>query len=124
MKFLERFSTERQSAISHIFLRILCLSLVENECARLIQEASGRPAVAGNYILTALFALGLLLAIANIKWGYIIGMSAGAINIIAKIFIVITGHEFWPHRPYLWIIQSLMVIYFCYKAYQKRGEEE
>jgi hypothetical protein len=48
-----------------------------------------------------------------------IGMIAGAINIILKVAVVIQGHEHWPHRPYLYIFQSLVVIFFCYIAYNR-----
>jgi len=45
-------------------------------------------------------------------------MAAGSINVIVKIIIVATGHEHYPYYPIVWITQSSMVIYFCYKAFK------
>jgi hypothetical protein len=52
----------------------------------------------------------------NRKIGLIIGTSAGIFNIIVKIIIVVSGHEHYPYWPIVWITQSAIVIYFCYKA--------
>ena len=119
-----KFSTRSQAAISHLFLRILCLLIVEHECARLVQASSGTPALAGNYVLASLFALALILSLMlpQRKIGYLIGLSAGTINIIAKIFIIISGHEHFPLYPIVWISQSLLVIYFCYRAFKAMKE--
>ena len=93
--------------------------IIEYECARLVQESSGTPAIIGNYILILLFTLGLILCIANLRLGYIIGMVVGVINVIVKIVIVFTGHEHFPLYPIVWITQSLLVVYFCYKGLLK-----
>lgn len=118
MSLLSMFSLAELSALSHLIMRILVLLLVEGECAQLVQQSSGRPAVLINFILIGIYALGFILGVAKINMGYMIGMIAGAINIILKIAVVIRGHEHWPHRPYLYIFQSLVVIYFCYIAYK------
>jgi hypothetical protein len=118
MYFLSLFSLAELSALSHLILRILVLLLVEGECARLVQESSGRPAVLINFIIIGIYSLGFFLGAAKINMGYMIGMIAGAINILLKVAVVIQGHEHWPHRPYLYIFQSLVVIYFCYIAYE------
>lgn len=118
MSLLSLFSLAELSALSHLIMRILVLLLVEGECAQLVQQSSGRPAVLINFILIGIYALGFILGAAKINMGYMIGMIAGAINIILKVAVVIQGHEHWPHRPYLYIFQSLVVIYFCYIAYE------
>ena len=118
MSLLSLFSLAELSALSHLIMRILVLLLVEGECAQLVQQSSGRPAVLINFIIIGIYSLGFVLGAAKINMGYMIGMIAGAINIILKIAVVIKGHEHFPHRPYLYIFQSLVVIYFCYIAYK------
>jgi len=117
MSLLSLFSLAELSALSHLVMRILVLLLVEGECARLVQESSGKPAVLINFIIIGIYSLGFFLGAAKINTGYMIGMIAGAINIILKVAVVIRGHEHFPYRPYLYIFQSLVVIYFCYIAY-------
>ena len=119
-----KFSLRSQAAISHLFLRILCLLIVEYECARLVQASSGTPALAGNYVLASLFSLALILCLMlpQQKIGYLIGLSVGTINIIAKIVIIISGHEHFPLYPIVWISQSLLVIYFCYRTLKAMKE--
>ena len=118
MPLLSLFSLSELSALSHLIMRILVLLLVEGECAQLVQQSSGKPAVLINFIIIGIYSLGFVLGAAKINMGYMIGMIAGAINIILKIAVVIKGHEHFPHRPYLYIFQSLVVIYFCYIAYK------
>jgi hypothetical protein len=118
MFLLSLFSLAELSALSHLIMRILVLLLVEGECARLVQQSSGKPAVLINFIIIGIYSLGFVLGAAKINMGYMIGMMAGAINIILKVAVVIKGHEHFPHRPYLYIFQSLVVIYFCYIAYK------
>jgi hypothetical protein len=118
MSLLSMFSISALSALSHIILRILVLLLVEGECARLVQQSTGKPAVVINFIIIGIYSLGFVLGAAKMNVGYVIGMMAGAINIILKIAVVIMGHEHFPNRPYLYIFQSLVVIYFCYIAYK------
>jgi hypothetical protein len=112
------FPLSALSALSHIIIRILVLLLVERECARLVQQSTGKPAVLINFIIIGIYSLGFVLGAAKINVGYLIGMVAGATNIILKVAVVIQGHEHFPHRPYLYIFQSLVVIYFCYIAYK------
>jgi hypothetical protein len=119
MFLLSLFSLAELSALSHLIMRILVLLLVEGECARLVQQSSGKPAVLINFIIIGIYSLGFVLGAAKINMGYMIGMIAGAINIILKVAVVIQGHEHWPHRPYLYIFQSLVVIFFCYIAYNR-----
>jgi hypothetical protein len=121
MSILSMFSISSQAALSHIIMRILVLLLIEGECALLVQQSSGAPAVLINYIIIGIYAVGFVVAAAKINMGYMIGMIAGAINIILKIAVVIKGHEHFPHRPYLYIFQSLVVIYFCYLAYKGKS---
>jgi len=121
MSLLSMFSISSQAALSHIIMRILVLLLIEGECALLVQQSSGAPAVLINYIIIGIYAVGFVVAAAKINMGYMIGMIAGAINIILKIAVVIKGHEHFPHRPYLYIFQSLVVIYFCYLAYKGKS---
>ena len=118
MSLLSLFSLAELSALSHLIMRILVLLLVEGECARLVQQSTGKPAVLINFIIIGIYSLGFILGAAKINMGYLIGMMAGAINIILKVAVVIKGHEHFPHRPYLYIFQSLVVIYFCYVAYK------
>ena len=118
MSLLSLFSLAELSALSHLIMRILVLLLVEGECAQLVQQSSGKPAVLINFIIIGIYSLGFVLGAAKINMGYMIGVIAGAINIILKIAVVIKGHEHFPHRPYLYIFQSLVVIYFCYIAYK------
>lgn len=121
MKLLNNFAAESQAAISHLVLRILCLLIVEHDCARLVQESSGTPAIAGNYILGALFLFAALLCIImpNKAAGYATGMIVAAINIAAKVFIVFSGHEHFPYYPIVWITQCILVVFFCYQALKK-----
>ena len=118
MSLLSLFSLAELSALSHLIMRILVLLLVEGECAQLVQQSTGKPAVLINFIIIGIYSLGFILGAAKINMGYMIGMIAGAINIILKVAVVIRGHEHFPHRPYLYIFQSLVVIYFCYMAYK------
>ena len=118
MKKFFQLKAEIQTALSHLLLRILCLLIIEYECANLVQQSSGTPAVMGNYILSSLFAIALLLTLFKRKLGLIIGMATGVINIIAKVVIIFSGHEHFPYYPIVWITQSVIVIYFCYKAYK------
>ena len=118
MELLRKYPYASQAALSHLVLRILCLLIVEYDCARLVQQSSGMNAVAGNYALASLFGTALIFALINKKIGFIIGMIAGTINVIAKVVIVFAGHEHYPYWPIVWITQSSMVIYFCYEAYK------
>jgi hypothetical protein len=124
MKLLEKYNFVTQAALTHLLLRVLVLLVIEDECARLVQQSSGMPAVVGNYILIGLFALGFILVAARQQAGYIVGMFAGATNVIVKIVILIVGHEFFPQRPYLYILQSMIVLYFCFMAYRQSKIEE
>jgi hypothetical protein len=119
MQLVKKYNFVTQAALTHLLLRVLVLFLIEDECAHLVQQSSGMPAVAGNYVLIELFALGFILIAARLRLGYIVGMVAGATNVIVKIVILFVGHEFFPQRPYLYILQSLIVLYFCYMAYKQ-----
>lgn len=116
MNGLKKLRSETQAAMSHLVLRVLCLLIIEYDCARLVQQSSGKSVVIGNYILASLFGLGFIVSIIHRRIGLIIGMSAGIFNIIVKIIIVISGHEHYPYWPIVWITQSAMVTYFCYRA--------
>jgi hypothetical protein len=118
MNILAKFRPETQAAMSHMLLRGLCMLIIEYDCARLIQEATGQQMIRGNFVLASLYFLGFLVSFINWKAGFIIGMVAGSFNVIIKIVIVATGHEHYPYYPIVWITQSLMVIYFCYKAFK------
>jgi hypothetical protein len=118
MSILSKVKGETQAAMSHMLLRGLCMLIIEYDCARLIQEATGQPMIRGNIVLASLYVLGFLVSFFNRKVGFIIGMVAGSINVIVKIVIVVTGHEHYPYYPIVWITQSMMVIYFCYKAFK------
>ena len=116
MNILSKVISETQAAMSHMLLRGLCMLIIEYDCARLIQGATGQPMIRGNYVLASLYGLGFLVSFFNRKVGFIIGIVAGSFNVIIKIVIVATGHEHYPYYPIVWITQSLMVIYFCYKV--------
>lgn len=116
------YSFPAQVALSQILLRILVLLLVEGECARLVQESSGKPAVMINLMIVGVYALAFAMSALKINAGYIVGILAGSINIILKMAVIIMGHEHFPHRPYLYLFQSLLVVYFCYIAYRSRGQ--
>jgi hypothetical protein len=118
MNIFKKIKSETQAAMSHMLLRGLCMLIIEYDCARLIQQATGQPMIRGNFVLASLYALGFLVSFVNRKVGFIIGIVAGSINVIIKIIIVVTGHEHYPHYPIVWITQSLMVIYFCYRAFK------
>jgi len=117
MNVLKRIKPEDQAAFSHLLLRVLCILIIEHACAQLVQQSSGTPAVAGNYVLASLFGLGLVVALLNRKAGFAIGIAAGIINIAVKTVIVIAGHEHFPYYPIVWITQSALVAYFCAVAY-------
>ena len=119
MSLSQMFSVATLAALSHIIIRILVLLLIEGECAGLVQQSSGKPAVLINFIVIGVYSLAFVLGAAKINMGYVIGMIAGAINIILKIAVILVGHEHFPNRPYLYIFQSLLVIYFCYIAYKE-----
>jgi hypothetical protein len=112
------YSFLAQAALSHILLRILVLLLVEGECARLVQQSSGKPAVLINFVIIGIYSLAFVLSAAKINIGYIVGVLAGSINIILKLVVIVMGHEHFPNRPYLYLFQSFLVIYFCYFAYK------
>jgi hypothetical protein len=118
MNIFKTIKSETQAAMSHMLLRGLCMLIIEYDCARLIQQATGQPMIRGNFVLASLYVLGFLMSFVNLKVGFIIGMVAGSINVIIKIIIVASGHEHYPYYPIVWITQSLMVIYFCYKAFK------
>jgi hypothetical protein len=123
MNILSKVKSEAQAAMSHMLLRALCMLIIEYDCARLIQKVTGMPAIAGNYFLTALYALGFLVSFVNRKAGFVIGLIVGTMNVIVKVVIVVNGHEQYPYYPIVWITQSLMVVYFCYKAFKaEKGE--
>lgn len=121
MKLSSTFSPLRQIALSHLLLRILCLLIIEHECAQLVQKATGAPAVMGNYILASIYCLGFVLCLANLKIGFMIGMAAAALNILAKVVIIFGGHEHFPYYPIVWITQCLLVAYFCYMAFAHKN---
>jgi hypothetical protein len=121
MSLLSLFPLAQLAALSHLIIRILVLLLVEGECALLVQQSSGKPAVLINFIIIGIYSLGFVLGAVKINTGYLIGIIAGAINIILKVAVVIKGHEHFPYRPYLYIFQSLVVIYFCYIAYKGKA---
>ncbi len=116
MKAIDAFTPPTQIALSHLLLRILCLLIIEHECAQLVQKSSGTPAVMGNYILASIYFFGSILCMVNLKAGLIIGMIASGINILAKVIIILGGHEHFPYYPIVWITQCLFVGYFCYMA--------
>ncbi len=118
MKVMKTIGPLTQAARSHLVLRILCLLIIEHECAQLVQKSSGTPAVLGNYILAAIFIGGLILSFYNLKAGLMVGMIASGVNILAKIIIIFGGHEHFPYYPIVWITQNLLVFYFCFKAYK------
>lgn len=120
-RLMNFYSPHVFTAMSHLLLRILCLLIIEHECARLVQQSSGMPAVMGNYILATVFIIAMLCCSFNLKIGLMIGMVAGLINIIAKIIIIFKGHEHFPYYPIVWISQCAIVIYFCYKAYYQHS---
>ncbi len=119
MQLTQWYSVAALAALSHLMIRVLVLLLVEGECARLVQESSGKPAVIINFIVIGIYSLGFILAAGKMNMGFMIGMIAGGINIILKVAVVIMGHEHFPNRPYLYLFQSLVVIYFCYLAYKE-----
>jgi hypothetical protein len=124
VNLLKKYNPLEVTAISHTLLRVLCLLIIEYDCARLVEKSSGTPAVLGNYLLASVFGLGLVLMLFRVKWGYMIGMFAGAVNVAVKVVIGITGHEHYPYWPIVWITQSLMVAYFSFMAYKSvRGED-
>ena len=98
MSLLSMFSISELSALSHIIIRILVLLLVEGECAQLVQQSSGKPAVLINFIVIGIYSLGFVLGAAKINMGYIIGMMTGTINIILKIPVVINGTQTFPQQ--------------------------
>jgi hypothetical protein len=123
MNILSKVKSEAQAAMSHMLLRALCMLIIEYDCAHLIQKVTGTPAIAGNYFLSSLYALGFLVSFINRKAGFVIGMIAGTINGIVKVIILVNGHEQYQYYPIVWITQSLMVVYFCYKAFKaEKGE--
>jgi hypothetical protein len=113
MDYLRNFKPEAQAALSHLLLRVLCILIIEHACAQLVQQSSGTPAVAGNYVLATLFGLGFVVALINRKIGFAIGIGAGIINIIVKMVVLISGHEHFPYYPVVWITQSVLVVFFC-----------
>ena len=114
MNSLKKIRSETLAAISHLLLRALCLLIIEYECVQFFQPPSR--ALIFNSSLAAVYLLGFIIVVINRKIGFIIGMIAGSINIIVKIIIVVSGHEHFPYWPVVWITQSAMVTYFCYRA--------
>ena len=116
-RLINLYSPAFQTAMSHLLLRVFCLMIIERECATLVQQSSGMPAIMGNYILASVFILAFLCCFGNLKIGFMIGIIAGTINILAKIIIIINGHEHFPYYPIVWITQCLIIIYFCYRGW-------
>jgi hypothetical protein len=116
MNSLKKIRSETQAAMSHLLLRALCLLIIEYECIVSLQPIWRNRLVIFNSSLASIFVLGFIITIINRRIGLIIGMSAGIFNIIVKIIIVISGHVHYPYWPIVWITQSAMVTYFCYRA--------
>ena len=60
INILSKVKSETQAAMSHMLLRGLCMLIIEYDCARLIQEATGQPMIRGNFVLASLYGLGFL----------------------------------------------------------------
>ncbi len=116
MNSLRKIRSETLAAMSHLLLRALCLLIIEYECVLFFQQSLRNRAVIFNSSLASIFVLGFIISMINRRIGLIIGMSAGIFNIIVKIIIVVSGHEHYPYWPIVWITQSAMVTYFCYRA--------
>ena len=115
MQKQKRLFMEAQAVISHLFIRVLCLIIVEYECLMRILEASGRDYTLGNRFLVLSFIIAAILCslFPRKKWGYIIGIVTAAFNIIVKFYFVFSGHEHYPYWPIVWIGHSVVIIYFC-----------
>ena len=116
MNAIQAYPLPMRNALAHLLLRILCLLIIEHECAQLVQQSSGTPAVMGNYVLASIYILAFILCLAHLKAGLIVGIAASSINILAKIVIIWGGHEHFPYYPIVWITQCVLVAYFCYAA--------
>ncbi len=116
MNAIQAYPFPIRNALAHLLLRILCLLIIEHECAQLVQQSSGTPAVMGNYILASIYMLAFILCMAHLKAGLVIGIVASGINILAKVIIIWGGHEHFPYYPVVWITQCALVAYFCYAA--------
>jgi hypothetical protein len=114
MNSLRTIRSETLAAMSHLLLRALCLLIIEYECVLFFQQRNR--ALIFNSCLASIFVLGFIISMINRRIGLIIGMGAGIFNIIVKIIIVASGHEHYPYWPIVWITQSAMVTYFCYRA--------
>ena len=56
MSLLLMFSLAELPALSHLIMRILVLLLVEGECARLVQQPTGKPVVLINFSIIGIYA--------------------------------------------------------------------
>lgn len=120
MKVQNRYTMETQAAVSHMFLRVLCLLIIEYECLQRILEATGQDYQKGNWLLASGFAVSAILCLvypAKI-WGYLAGIGFAIFNIAVKCYFVIAGHEHYPFWPIVWISQCLVIFYFCVKGIQ------
>jgi len=80
MNILAKFRPETQAAMSHMLLRGLCMLIIEYDCARLIQEATGQQMIRGNFVLASLYFLGFLVSFINRKAGFIPYVAEGALH--------------------------------------------
>ncbi len=78
------------------------------------------------YVMAAAYVLALVLGLAHIRWGFIIGIVLGAEIIIQPlVFHVIMGIPKDPPYYILFpILQGILVIYFCILAYRALGHEK
>lgn len=115
MKLKNRLFMEAQAVISHSLIRALCLIIVEYECLMRILESSGKDYTTGNWLLASCYTLAAILCFffPRKKWGYFIGIGAGAFNILIKFYFVFAGHEHYPYWPIVWISHSAVIMYFC-----------
>ncbi|MEA3311733.1 MAG: hypothetical protein U9Q76_05900, partial [candidate division WOR-3 bacterium] len=82
--------------------------------------------VIGILVLAAAYVLALVLGIARVRWGFIIGIVLGAEIVLQPIiFHVIRPVPADPPYYILFpILQGILVIYFCWQAYRTLGREK
>ena len=105
MNLYANFKLVDRAALSRLLLRVLCILIIEHSCAQLVQQSSGTPAVAGNYVLASIFGLALIVALFNRKIGFAIGIDPVLLVII---MVIVSG--FFVHNPLNWALVIVMIV--------------
>ena len=117
MKFTQKYSMEAQAVVAFIIAQILFKIIFEFEGSRIFSQSHTMPAFTIILAFTIAWAIILILCVANIKVGYLLGIILGVLNLFPLVLLAL-GIAPFQNRPYFngWITLSL--IYFSYRTYR------